>query len=130
MAAIAVGVGFATLENCCYILTSGAERITYVLVRGFSVGVMHVVSVLALALGLLVIMWIRIISFSAIIGVLSLSATFHALYNLMVSRGGAVRIIGYIFPTAIAVVLYLPYKNIRGLINKEHWIYSGEKDET
>ncbi len=49
MLAVAIGAGFATFENCCYILTSGAGSLTYVLIRGLAVGVMHIVSVLALS---------------------------------------------------------------------------------
>ena len=35
MLAVAIGAGFATFENCCYILTSGAGSLTY------SAGVNH-----------------------------------------------------------------------------------------
>ncbi|MBR6890806.1 MAG: PrsW family intramembrane metalloprotease, partial [Clostridia bacterium] len=51
--AVAVGAGFATFENCCYILTQGAESLPYILIRGMAVGVMHIVSVLALSIWLI-----------------------------------------------------------------------------
>ena len=56
MLAVAIGAGFATFENCCYILTSGAERLTYILIRGLAVGVMHIVSVLTLSIWLIIAM--------------------------------------------------------------------------
>ena len=113
MASIAIGTGFATFENCCYILSSGAERISYVLIRGLSTGVMHVVSILALALGIMLVLWLKVLSFPAIAGVLSLSVTFHALYNLLLSKPGIAADIGYIIPVLTAAALYLPYRNIR-----------------
>ena len=51
LGAVALGTGFATFENCCYILTAGAENLAYILVRGLAVGVMHLVCVLMVILG-------------------------------------------------------------------------------
>ena len=50
--ALGVGLGFATFENCCYILSSGASDITYVMIRGLAVGVMHLVCALILVMSL------------------------------------------------------------------------------
>ncbi|MBO5994716.1 MAG: PrsW family intramembrane metalloprotease, partial [Firmicutes bacterium] len=50
LSALGIGAGFATFENCCYILTAGADKLIYVMIRGMAVGVMHIVSILALAL--------------------------------------------------------------------------------
>ncbi|MBQ6623108.1 MAG: PrsW family intramembrane metalloprotease, partial [Mogibacterium sp.] len=84
---IAVGIcaGFATFENCCYILSTGVERLTYVLIRGMAVGVMHVVSGLAVSFGLVVARRYNMLTIAGVVGALGLSTTFHALYNLMVS---------------------------------------------
>jgi len=113
LSSIAVGVGFATFENCCYILTSGAGRLSYILVRGLATGVMHIVSILALSLGIMLVIWLQALSFPAIAGLLSLSTTFHALYNLLVSKPGMTSRIGYALPVMTAAALYLPYKNLR-----------------
>lgn len=104
--AVAIGAGFATFENCCYILTFGAESLTYVLIRGLAVGVMHIVSITALALWLIFVKRLKALSFSAVIGGLSLAMVFHALYNLLVSEEGATRLIGYLLPMLTAVCLY------------------------
>ncbi len=108
--AVALGAGFATLENCCYILTSGAGRLSYILIRGLAVGVMHVVSLLELAFGLVLIRRFRIVSFAGILGALSLSMTFHGLYNLLVSKPGAFSYIGYVMPLAVGAVLYFAFR--------------------
>ncbi|MBQ3405441.1 MAG: PrsW family intramembrane metalloprotease [Oscillospiraceae bacterium] len=114
LSAIAIGVGFATFENCCYILTAGAESLTYTLIRGLAVGVMHVVSMLVLALGLVLIRRFKVVSLAGIVGVLALSMVFHALYNLLVSQPGVTSTIGYILPLATAALLYLPFKRLMG----------------
>lgn len=106
MLAIAIGAGFATFENCCYILTNGAGSITYVLIRGLAVGVMHIVSILALSIWFVVAKRLKAFSLPAIIGGLSLAMIFHALYNLLVSEPGVSRIIGYLLPIFGAVGLF------------------------
>ena len=109
---VAVGIcaGFATFENCCYILTSGAESLPYILIRGMAVGVMHVVSGLAVVLGLLMARRYKMLSLSGITGALSLSMSFHALYNLLVSESGITSVIGYALPLVTAGALLLVYQ--------------------
>jgi RsiW-degrading membrane proteinase PrsW (M82 family) len=107
MLAVAIGAGFATLENCCYLLTYGAESLTYVMIRGLAVGVMHVVSLLALALWLIAAKRLRVFSFPAVVGGASLAMIFHALYNLLVSGSGTSSVIGYFLPLLTAAFLYL-----------------------
>ena len=112
MLAVAIGAGFATFENCCYILTSGAESFTFVMIRGLAVGVMHIVSILALAVWFIIAKQLQVFSFSSIIGGLSLSMVFHALYNLLVSEPGISRYIGYLLPLLAAFGLYYLYRKL------------------
>lgn len=109
---IAIGAGFATFENCCYILNYGAGNLSYVIIRGMSVGVMHIISVLALSLWFVISMRFRAFSFPTIIGALSLSMTFHALYNLLVSHKGVSAGIGYMLPIATAILLAFVYRRL------------------
>ena len=113
---VAVGAcaGFATFENCCYILTSGAESLPYILIRGMSVGVMHIVSGLAVTFGLMTARRFKVLSLPGIIGALALSMTFHALYNLLVSEPGIPSFTGYALPIMSAAALTLPYRKILG----------------
>lgn len=120
MAAAGIGTGFATFENCCYILSSGVEKLAYVMIRGMAVGVMHIVSVLALSLSLVIARRNKVISFPGIMGALSLSSTFHALYNLLVSRPGISAHIGYALPILSALALYLAYRRLRNLHKGEN----------
>ena len=109
---IGIGAGFATFENCCQILTAGAGNLSFILIRGLAVGVMHVVSAMFLAIGLMMVRRLKILSFSSIVGALSVSMTFHALYNLLVSRAGVPSYIGFVMPIVTAVVLFIPYMRI------------------
>ena len=107
LTAVGIGEGFATFENCCFILTSGAHNLGYVLIRGSAVGVMHVVTMVAIVAGLHLLKTYKVFSFSGVVGTLTLSVTFHALYNLLVSKSGVSSYIGYILPMLFAFVLYL-----------------------
>ena len=105
-AAIGIGIGFATFENCCYILSAGAESLPYILIRGLAVGVMHLVTTLAVSLALIMARRIRMLSIPGIAGSLTLSMIFHALYNLLVSQSGLSSMIGYALPLLAAAGLY------------------------
>ena len=113
LVALGIGAGFATFENCCYILTSGAESLPYILIRGMAVGVMHIVSILFLAIGIEMVRRFRALSVPGLLGALSLSMTFHGLYNLLVSEPGLSSVIGYVLPLFTAIMLYFPFRRMR-----------------
>ena len=78
LSATGIGTGFATFENCCYILSSGSENLTYILIRGLAVGVMLLVSMLVLVMGINLLIHYKVFTLSGIIGALSLSMVFHS----------------------------------------------------
>ncbi|MCR4616941.1 MAG: PrsW family intramembrane metalloprotease [Lachnospiraceae bacterium] len=117
--AIGIGAGFATFENCCYIITSGAEKLHYVLIRGLSVGVMHIVCILALALAIVLLRRVNALSTPGLAGGLSLSMIFHALYNLLVSEPGLSSYVGYALPLLTAIALYVPYVKNKKIIDED-----------
>ena len=112
MLAVSIGSGFATFENSCHILTTGAGSLTYILIRGFSVGIMHVVSMLALAIWLIIAKRLKAFNFSSVIGGLSLAMIFHALYNLLVSEAGISSDIGFVLPPMVAALLYILFRRL------------------
>ena len=115
LAGIGIGTGFALFENCCYILSSGAESLPYILIRGLAVGVMHIVSMVTLALCITLALRFRALTFSSVTGALSLSMTFHGLYNLLVSGSGITVWVGYILPVSVAFILYIPFNKLKNL---------------
>ena len=114
IAAIGLGAGFATFENCCYILTSGANKLPYIMIRGLAVGVMHIVCIIFVSIGLIILRRFKTVSVAGIVGALALSMTFHALYNLLVSEPGITSYLGYALPLLSAAILYIPFKRYRG----------------
>ena len=95
---IMVAVGFATLENACYLLTNGASRFTHLLIRGFSTGAMHIICATLTGLGLQEL-WDRIaLRMVGTVSMLSAAIVFHGVFNILVSQTGAAAIIGYAMP--------------------------------
>ena len=107
--AVGIGVGFATFENCCYLLSEGASSLTLILIRGLAVGVMHTISMATLSMALSAARRLEALTAPAIFGALSLSVVFHGLYNLLVSEPGVTSYIGYLLPLVSAGLLYLPF---------------------
>ncbi len=116
--AVAVGIGFATFENCCYVITNGAGDITFVLIRGFAVGIMHVLcaAMLGFSLGFgdtqTHFTWLGVFASVAI------CVTYHSVYNLMISGGGVWQLYGYFMPflTAVGIIFI---KNLLPLLPKK-----------
>ena len=100
-----IAAGFATFENVCWLLANGASDLTRLLIRGFSTGAMHITAGTISSVGL-VKLWNRpYLRAVGTIGLLSLSVTFHAIYNMLVSRAVPVSVIGYALPLLTAGVL-------------------------
>lgn len=114
LCAVALGAGFATFENCCYLLSAGSESLRFTLVRGLAVGVMHVVSMVAVSLGVLLARRYHTPPLAGTIGALGMSTTFHALYNLLVSEPGVTSYVGFALPLLMTALLYVPYRRMVG----------------
>ena len=106
--AISCGVGFATLESVLYLIT-GVANPAEVLLRGFSTGVMHAMTVALFA----VLLWYVtqkgltpswFITVMCGFGVIAGGITLHGCYNLLINSGGTAQLVGYVVPTMIAVV--------------------------
>ena len=103
-------VGFATLENVCYLTINGASSLPDLLIRGFGTGTMHVVSSLIMSVGIIYLwkrLWLRLLG---TIGLLSLAGTFHAVYNILVLQQDAVARVGYIIPVGTALCIWMGRK--------------------
>ena len=83
------------------------------MIRGMSVGVMHIVSMMALTFGLVVSRRYNVLSFSGLLGALSFSTCYHALYNLLVSEPGVPSAIGYALPVLTSIILFFPYRKLQ-----------------
>ncbi len=106
-AAIAVGIGFATLENCCYIIQYGSQDLWFILIRGFAAGFMHGICTALMGLGLNEVRTQKKLAYTGTFALLCLAATYHASYNLLVQATDYKQYFGVFLPivTALAWVL-------------------------
>ncbi len=112
-AAVGVGAGFASYENVCSMITSGTGSLVFLLIRGLAVGVMHIVSISSLALGLMLARHYKVSGLSSVLGALSVSMLFHAIYNLLASEPGISSAIGFCLPLVTALLLLLTYRKLQ-----------------
>ena len=109
--AVAVGIGFATFENCCFIVGSGADNLSFVLIRGFAAGIVHILCAAGFGCGLSLMTTRKHLPWYGIFASLCISTTYHSIYNLLVSANGTAQTIGYFMPF-ITAVLVIVIKNI------------------
>jgi len=105
--AVAVGVGFATFENCCYLLSGETENLSYILIRGFAVGVMHIMCAVGVGFGLIFMTRVRHMAAVGALGILALTVTFHAVCNLLVSVPGISQSVSYSLPLLTAFIGFI-----------------------
>lgn len=112
--AMLVAASFATFENICYLAENGAGQMLFLLIRGFGTGAMHVVCGSAYSEGLRFVWHDRLLRSVCIPGILCVTIIYHAIYNLLVSVGGSVQVIGYCVPLFTLAVGYGVYQFARG----------------
>ena len=113
LAAVSLGAGFASFENVCYMVSSGAGSLSFLLIRGLAVGVMHIVSVYSSVSGLVIARKLKAIRLSSTLGAISLSMLFHGVYNLLVSEPGFSSYLGFALPLLTAIILLIVMKRLR-----------------
>lgn len=112
--ALSVGVGFATLENIYYIMSYGAKDFMFLLLRGFSTGIMHSLCTAIIGFGFSFIYRHKGMAFSGTFGLLCGTITYHATYNLLVSSSDPAASIGVFMPITTAVLCVILLKrNVR-----------------
>ena len=112
--ALMVGVGFATLENACYLINNGAESALDLVIRGFGTGAMHVVcgAITAVVLrGLWESLYFR---FIATLGVLCVAITFHGIFNVLVNQQGIAAWIGCFLPLILGAATVVTRRKLYG----------------
>lgn len=96
--ALMTAIGFATFENVCFLVGSGAGSIFHLFIRGFGTATAHVACALFISLGIYRLWdrdWLKVAGTMALLVV---AITFHAIFNILVSQPGIAAIIGYIIP--------------------------------
>ncbi|MGI6752617.1 MAG: PrsW family glutamic-type intramembrane protease [Anaerovoracaceae bacterium] len=104
MAVIIVATSFATFENICYLIENGASQLSFILVRGFGTGAMHIVCGVIASYGLVYVWQHNWLKVSGTFGLLGAAITFHAIYNLLIAHGGMTQYIAYSLPISTMVL--------------------------
>ena len=105
--AIAIAVGFATFENTCYLAENGAENLTFLLIRGISAGALHILCGILAGFGISYVFRRKWLALTGTAGILGACVGFHAIYNLLITTEGVGRMVGYLFPSLLILILYV-----------------------
>lgn len=102
-ASMAVGIGFAVLENAFYLLNYATFNMFDAVIRAFGAGLMHGMCTLLVGVG---ISFVKKKSKMFVVGtfaLLSTAITYHGIYNMLVQSD--YEAIGYLLPIAT----YIPF---------------------
>ena len=101
--AMAVGIGFAILENA-HIMTENIEMVSiaWAVIRGVGAGLMHGVCTMSVGLGASFVKQKRILFLPGTIALLFTAVIYHGCYNLLIQS--VYRYIGIVMP----IVTYIP----------------------
>ena len=102
-ASMAVGIGFAVLENAFYMLSSYSFNMVDAVVRAFGAGLMHGMCTLLVGVGILFVKKKQKLFVVGTFALLSTAITYHGIYNMLVQSD--YKMIGYLLPIAT----YIPF---------------------
>ncbi len=106
-AAIGIAVGFATFENACYLTENGAGSFFRLLIRGMSAGALHMLCGILTGLALAYVFRRSWLAYTGTVGVLGLCMVLHGIYNLLITADGMWQTIGYLYPSALILLLFV-----------------------
>ena len=104
--AIAIGVGYATFENVCYLTENGAANFTFMLIRGISAGALHILCGILSGFGISYVFRRHWLAITGTVGILGTCTGLHAIYNLLITASGAWKTAGYLLPSVLIAVLF------------------------
>ena len=102
-ASMAVGIGFAVLENAFCLLNSSSFNIFDAIIRAFGAGLMHGMCTLLVGVGISFVKKKRKLFVVGTFAMLSTAITYHGIYNMLVQSD--LRVIGYLLP----ITTYIPF---------------------
>ena len=102
-ASMAVGIGFAILENAFYLLNSSSFDFFDGIIRAFGAGLMHGMCTLLVGVGIYFVKKKRKLFVVGTFAMLSTAITYHGVYNMFVQSD--FKVIGYLLP----ITTYIPF---------------------
>ena len=116
-ASMAVGIGFAVLENAFYLLNSDSFNMLDAIARAFGAGLMHGMCTLLVGVGISFVKKKQKLFVVGTFALLSTAITYHGIYNMLVQSD--FEVIGYLLP----ITTYIPFMVWR--IRKKKQMKSG-----
>lgn len=114
---LALGVGFATLENISVLLSSNIS-LSYVIFRAIGAGMMHGICTLIVALAMRSVIDKKELYLSGTLAALSLCTIYHSIYNMLITSQYI--IVGVILPIITFIILIaIDYYNNK---NKKEYV--------
>ena len=95
-AAMAVGIGFAVLENAFYLLNDASFNMIDAVIRAFGAGLMHGMCTLLVGVGISFVKKKSKIFLVGTFALLSTAITYHGIYNMLVQSD--YQVIGFLLP--------------------------------
>ena len=102
-ASMAVGIGFAVLENAFYLLNDASFNMIDAVIRAFGTGLMHGMCTLLVGVGISFVKKKRKIFLVGTFALLSTAITYHGIYNMLVQSD--YQVIGFLLP----ISTYIPF---------------------
>ena len=102
-ASMAVGIGFAILENPFYMLNNASFSMVDAVIRAFGAGLMHGMCTLLVGAGISFVKKKSKIFVVGTFALMSTAITYHGIYNMLVQSD--YMIVGYLLPIAT----YIPF---------------------
>ena len=102
-AAMAVGIGFAVLENAYYLLNDASFNMFDAVIRAFGAGLMHGMCTLLIGVGISFVKKKSKIFAVGTFALLSTAITYHGIYNMLVQSD--YKTVGFLLP----ISTYIPF---------------------
>ena len=102
-ASMAIGVGFALLENAYFLLNSDNFTIIIAIIRAFGAGLMHGMCTLLVGVGISFVKKKRKLFAVGTFGLLSTAIVYHGIYNILIQSEFST--VGALLP----IVTYIPF---------------------
>ena len=112
--AVEIGLGFAVLENCSYLVTYGSESLLFSIVRGLATGVLHPLCTMIAGIGVCLLYKRKKFATVSFFGFLCTAIMVHGTFNLLIeAEERGYRFWGCLIPLLLTGICILCYKIYR-----------------
>ena len=115
-ASMAIGIGFALLENAYFLLNSDNFTIIIAIIRAFGAGLMHGMCTLLVGVGISFVKKKRKLFAVGTFGLLSTAIVYHGIYNILIQSEFST--VGALLPIATYIPFLIWRLHVKGKADK------------